>query len=413
MPKFSDVRLTNARIRSAKPGETLSDAGCPGLSLRVTATGRRVFSFRYRIGSVQKRITIGEWSDQLPLEVARARALAARDATADGRDPGEEKRARKSAFTFQDAADLYLQDRRLHCRPGSIVQIEALLRLHILPHFGGKLLREISRADVSEWMIQLGSGASKITANRSLIVIKAIFFKMIDLGRFEGGNPCSRVKKYKESNRERFLTGEERGRLERVLADVESGRTGGRGLGQISRGSLHAIRLLALTGARKEEIASLSWSEVDLERGFVHLGEGRSKTGKRSIPLTPQAIAYLRGLHDTRETLSPYVCAGVTGRPPANLQRAWVSVREAAGLHDVRIHDLRHSFASDAIQAGIPLEVIAEILGHSQIRTTQRYAHLDRRTVQAGLEKIGQKIADATATPPTVIPLRRGASGGE
>ena len=405
MPRYSDTRLTNNRIRSAKPGDTLSDAACPGLSLRVTSAGRHVFSYRYRVGSKQRRVTLGEWSDAFTLEQARAKARATKEATDDGRDPTLERKRRKSGITFKEAAALYVEDRALHCKPGSIVQIEQLLRLHLLPVFGDKLLREISRGDAHAWMVSKAAATTKIIANRALVVAKAIFFKMKDLERFQGENPFSRIRKYPEEARERYLSADERARLEEVLeAKLEA-----KGRKAINPSYVHAIRLLALTGMRKDEVCGLRWSEVDLERGLVFLPDERSKTGARGVPLTPQARDYLLRLHDSRSDLCPLVCPSSEGTSIyRNLARRWLDIRREAGLSDVRIHDLRHSWASDAINAGIPLEVIQWVLGHSQIKTTQRYAHLQVEKIAADLERVGAAIEEKTKrSGRKVLPLKR------
>ena len=223
-------------------------------------------------------------------------------------------------------------------------------------------------------------------ANRALGVLS----KMMNLAeawglRSDGSNPCRHVKKYREEKRERYLTKEELRRLGVTLADAERRKTE-------SPFALTAIGLLTLTGARLSEILTLRWEYVDLANSVLRLPD--SKTGAKEVYLNEAAIKLLRKM--PRMVSNPYVIAGKKdGSRLINLQKAWRRIRAAANLNDMRIHDLRHSFASVAAGTGMSLPMIGKLLGHSQPATTARYAHLADDPIRAASNLIGTEIAAA------------------
>ena len=200
--------------------------------------------------------------------------------------------------------------------------------------------------------------------------------------RSDGSNPCLHIKRYKEEKRERFLSAEEFARLGKVLDDTLRD-------GSETRSAVVAIRLLMLTGCRLSEIQKLRWEHVDLEAGELHLPD--TKTGGRAVPLAPSAVRLLVSL--PRDEDNPWVIAGrKPGSHLTDLQHPWRRIRARAELDDVRIHDLRHSFASRALALGEGLPMIGKLLGHTQVQTTARYAHLARDTVKASAARIGDSI---------------------
>ena len=198
----------------------------------------------------------------------------------------------------------------------------------------------------------------------------------------EGRNPCRSAVKYKERRRERFLTEEEFRRLGRVLAEAETE-------GGLSAYAVAAIRLLTLTGCRRNEILALQWKDVDLDAGELSLKD--TKTGARTVPLSPAALKVLAALPRVRG--NPWVIPGKKpGAHMRNINDPWEIVRKRAGLEDVRLHDLRHSFASRALALGESLPVIGKLLGHTQVETTARYAHLARDSVRESAARIAASI---------------------
>jgi integrase len=244
------------------------------------------------------------------------------------------------------------------------------MRLHLAERLRSRPLGAIARADIATLHLKLRD--KPYQANRLLAVLSKFFnwAKMQDL-RSDASNPCRHIKKYRERKRERFLTECELGRLGQALVNAETE-------GLASPWVIAAIWLLILTGARHSEIRKLLWSEVDLSRRRLRLRE--SKTNEKTIYLSDAAVEILASI--PRLDDNPHViCGEKIGACLVNLQKPWRRIRQMADLDDVRIHDLRHSFASFAAARGHSLQAIGALLGHAQTSTTARYAHLTENGV--------------------------------
>jgi integrase len=226
----------------------------------------------------------------------------------------------------------------------------------------------------------------------------------------EGMNPARKIEKYPEERRERFLTNEE---LERLGTAIREAETTGipwevdesapnakhiakaeKRFTKIDQYAASALRLLLLSGCRLREILHLQWDHVDIERGLLFLSD--SKTGRKTVVLNAPALSILAALPHA----GIYVIAGNTaGKPRADLKRPWQTIAKHAGLQCVRLHDLRHTFASVGAGGGLGLPIIGKLLGHTQASTTHRYAHLDNDPVRRGSEQIGNAIAAAMGEP--------------
>ena len=242
-------------------------------------------------------------------------------------------------------------------------------------------MRDIKRSDIAELHHALRK--TPYQANRTLGVLSKMFTLAEMWGwRPDGSNPCLHIKRYKEEKRERFLSAEEFARLGEALDEILRD-------GSETRSAVVAIRLLMLAGCRLSEIQKLRWEHVDLEAGELRLPE--TKTGGRAAPLAPSAVRLLQAL--PRDEDNPWV---ISGRKPGShltdLQHPWRRIRARAELDDVRMHDLRHSFASRALALGEGLPTIGKLLGHTQVQTTAPYAHLARDTVKASAARIGENI---------------------
>ena len=204
----------------------------------------------------------------------------------------------------------------------------------------------------------------------------------------DGANPCRAVRKYREKKRERFLSRDEYRRLGQALAEAEADAAAGAD-GAVSPYAIAALRLLMLTGCRLNEILTLRWDDVDRTAGEFRLRDG--KTGARMVPLTPTADAVLAGIE--RVPANPWIIAGKQpGTHLTTITAEWYRLRARAGLDDVRIHDLRHSYASRALAAGESLSMIGKLLGHADIQSTARYAHLARETERTSADRVGASI---------------------
>jgi integrase len=255
----------------------------------------------------------------------------------------------------------------------------------------------LSRSQVA--ILHRSMSATPYAANRMLAVVSSLY-------RWAGnhellpnshGNPAARLTRFKERSRERFLTPEELARLGDALA-----------VAPIDPFAIAAIRLLILTGARLREVLHARWEHVDFERGIIFLPD--SKTGKKPIFLNAAALVVLADL--PRLDGSPHVFPGKKdGTPRDGLDRPWSAIRKAAGLDGLRIHDLRHSFASIGAGGGLGLPIIGKLLGHSQAATTQRYAHLANDPVRQAVETIGATISAAMSRKrpgAEAVPFRKG-----
>jgi len=379
------ARISKTTVDALQPGDMLRDTEIIGFGVR-RQRGAPVYFVRKRVDGLARWITIGTHGAGWTPDKARKEAQSILGTIADGKDPVAAKRLDRDRSRVTDAAELFLAHHGPKLKPRTREEYERLFKLHILPAFGHRRVDEINRTDVARFHAE--RSATKAGANFALACLSKFMSWAEEHGlRTENSNPCRRVKKYTAVKRERYLTGEEFCRL-----GAELDRTDAEG--EDSPFVTAALRLLILTGARLNEILTLKWSFVDLERGLLFLPD--SKTGQKSIRLSEAAIAVLEGL--PRLSGNPHVLPGrVEGGHLINLQKPWRRIRERAGITDVRIHDLRHSFASVAAASGGSLPMIGKLLGHSQPQTTARYAHLADDPLRELNELVGGTIADALA----------------
>ena len=270
----------------------------------------------------------------------------------------------------------------LRCKPATAKSVRSLVRRHIVPALGGAAMAAVDRARVAEFHRRLHRTPS--TANAAVKTLSHMYALAEAWGAVpEGTNPCGSAVMYPARRRERFLTDREFERLGRALDEAEV-------RGGASPAAVAAIRLLMLTGCRKNEILTLRWEDVDLLAAALRLAD--AKTGPRTVSLSPSAVALLAGL--PRPAGNPWVFPGRgKGRHLRSIDDAWKTVRARAALDDVRLHDLRHSYASRALALGETLPMIGRLLGHSQMETTARYAHLARDSIRDSAARIADSIA--------------------
>ena len=357
------------------------DDDLPGFGVRIRSSGRKYYVAQFRADGRMRRITLGRHG-AVPTETARRRAMAAISEAKGGGDPAAVRDARRKAPTMKQLGRRFLEDYVPdHCKPSTSYEYGRSVKLFIEPRIGKRKVRDIKRSDIAELHHALRE--TPYQANRTLGVLSKMFSLAEMWGmRPDGSNPCLHIKRYKEEKRERFLSAEEFARLGKVLDDTLRD-------GSETRSAVVAIRLLMLTGCRLSEIQKLRWEHIDLEAGELRLPD--TKTGGRAVPLAPSAVRLLESL--PRDEDNPWVIAGrKAGSHLTDLQHPWRRIREKAELDDVRIHDLRHSFASRALALGEGLPMIGKLLGHTQVQTTARYAHLARDTVKASAARIGDSI---------------------
>ncbi len=360
------------------------DRDLPGFGVRVYATGRKVWCVQVRKPSGRlKRVGLGPLGKLTP-DGARRRAAEVIDRLRRGlpAEPAPEIREP----TVAELAERYIETHvQVNCEENTVRSYVRTLRQHVVPALGHIPLSELDRAHVSDLHGRLQDRPAQ--ANLSVRVLSGMLRAAEAWGLLAPGrNPCRTVRHYREAPRERFLAPDEYRRLGAVLAAADS-------RGSVYPSAVAAIRLLLLTGCRKQEILSLRWDDIDRSSGKIRVRDG--KTGPRQVPLTPAVAAVL---DSARATLcpedSPWVIPGKAGGKGylKGLDRIWRELRERADLSDVRIHDLRHSYASMGLALGEGLPVIGKLLGHGKMGTTARYAHLMLDAEKASAARIGQDL---------------------
>ena len=379
MPKITKRLVEAAEVRDKD--YIICDDELAGFAVRVLPSGRRSYIAQYRIGNRYRRMSLGAHGVLTP-EKARRMAFKVLAAVKDGEDPAGERSQARKACTVKELAERFDEEHiSVRLKPGTAQEYRRNLRRFILPALGSIKVADVTRADISKFHHDLRH--IPYQANRNLEVVSKMFVLAEMWGmRPDGSNPRLHIKKYPESKRERYLNQEELSELGAVLSEVEQ-------IGVEDIYAITAIRLLIFTGCRLNEIMSLKWAEVDFENGCLRLSD--SKTGARVVHLGPPALDLLANLE--RQLNNPWViCGKVPGTNRKEIQKFWQRIRKSAGIEDVRIHDLRHSFASNAVAQGMSLPMIGKLLGHTQVQTTARYAHLAADPVKAAANQISGNI---------------------
>ena len=381
-------KITQKTVESIIPGSTVNicwDTDLAGFGVRCRPSGQKYYFLKTRLGGRQRWITLGKHGAPWTPTTARKEVQRLVGEKAMGRDPAAARYAIKAALTIAELGLRFLDEHvSVHCKQSTANDYRRAIELLINPELGKTKIPNLVRADVSRFHHAFRD--TPYQANRALSVLS----KMMNLAevwglRLDGSNPCRHIQRYKEKKRRRYLNHDELERLGRVLEKVEAD-------GSVFPPAVAAIRLLIFTGARLTEILHLRWEDVDLKSGLLVLLD--SKTGAKQIFLNEAATLLLKSI--PRVEGNQHVIQGTkTGNCLVNLQKPWRKVRAQANLEDVRINDLRHSFASMAVGSGLPLTIIGGLLGHTQPSTTARYAHLADDPLRAAASLVGGKLAAA------------------
>ncbi len=355
------------------------DDDLKGFGVRVHPTGRKVYIVKTRYRGRVIKMTIGPHGAVTP-SYARVRAAEIITDARAGKNPAGRN---ADAPTMIALGKRFLKEYvATHCKPSTAEEYRRSVKLFIDPRIGRYRVPDIQRSDIAALHHDMRD--TPYQANRTLGVLSKMFnlAELWDL-RPDGSNPCRHVKRFREEKRERFLSDIEYQRLGAALKEIEVD-------GTETASAIAAVRLLMLTGCRLSEIQKLRWQHVDLGAGELRLPD--TKTGAKVVYLGDPAIAVLERI-DRRDG-NPWVIAG---RKPeshlTDLQHPWRRIRARADLDDVRIHDLRHSFASGGLLVGEGLPMIGKLLGHTQVQTTARYAHLASDPVKSAANRIASRIA--------------------
>jgi integrase len=397
-------RITAAAVDAMKPGEAVWDSETRGFGVRYRARDR-VYLVKTRVRGRQRILTIGRhgkgaWGP----ESARREAIRLLGLIRDGRDPAMERDAQKAAPTLERFATRFLDEyAAAHHKPRTRTEAEGLLRRYILPVLGTMKLRDIGKAEVAR--LHNACRQTPVAANRALALLSSMLTWAERLGeRPDGSNPCRYVDRFPEKGRERLLGPAELARLGEALTRAETSGPGGRATPDDWR-ALAAVRLLVFTGARVSEILTLRWEWIDAAQGVARLPD--SKTGAKNLYLPPGALAVLEAL--PRLAGNPHVLPGHrAGAHFVGLAKPWQRIRAEAGLLDLRLHDLRHGFASAAVAAGDSLFIVGKLLGHRNTATTERYAHLAPDPAKAVADRTAKRLqAMLEARSGDSIPLQQ------
>lgn len=392
------------------------DGELTGFGVRVRPSGSKSFIAVYRTGGRNtplRKVTIGAVG-KIEASVARNEAQRIIRQAELGFDHAAEKAKVRAEMIFSKVCDLYLAEGCDTKKPSTIATDKGRIERHIKPLLGRKRIGEITRTDIEKFMRDVANGKTatdertkargraiveggKGTATRTVGLLGGIMTFAVSR-QLRADNPVRGVKRYPDKKGETFLSPADLAKLGMALAEMETEGA--------NPSAIAIIRLLAFTGARKNEIASLKWSELDLERGYLRLGD--SKTGAKVIPIGAPAREVLAAQSAIDD--SPYIFPASTGgRQFQGLERVWAKVKTRAGFPKLRLHDLRHSYASMGLARGDALPVIGAILGHADLKTTSRYAHLADDPVRQAADGISESIKAALtqSRSAVVVPLKR------
>jgi len=398
------VKLTKSAVDRAEPKAHdyfLWDSELKGFGIKVAKGGRKSYVCQYRVGSGRtapsRRITIGAHGSPWTVDQARTEARKILGHAAHGEDPAKEKQDAKKQITVVGLCDLYLEQGIATKKASTIATDRGRIERHIKPLLGKKKVPEVTRGDIKRFMQDVANGKTatdvktglrgraivkggKGTASRTIGLLGGIFSFAVDCGFIEV-NPVRGIKRYTDRRGDRYLSQQELVALGQALRDgLKNG---------LNPQAIAILKLLIFTGARKGEIESLRWEEVDFDSGYLRLSD--SKTGQKAIPLNAAALKILKDIPHQQGSLFVFPAHRSNGYYEGT-PKIWRIIRSNAGLENVRLHDLRHSFASFAVSGGASLPVIGALLGHANSSTTQRYAHLHDDPLKMATEAVGQTI---------------------
>lgn len=376
------VRINKRSIDALSPRAgryVVFDDKLPAFGVEIMPSGLKSYKLWYRVGGRLRKLTLGRHG-AITAEEARELAKKALGAVANGGDPANEKaesrRAQTVATAFEEWLDRHVDAKR---KPATRIEYRRLFEKNIKWRLGTRQLKDVERADVMA--LHRALSASPYVANRAVATLRSFFTWCERQGlRPLNSNPARLVEPFREVKRERMISPVEFARLGVALRKAAKDEW---------PWATAAIMLLMFTGARRGEILALRWDEVDMKAGVARLPD--SKTGAKTIYLSQPALSVLKSV--PRQCDNPFViCGRLKGQPLIGLPRMWRRVRASAGLKDLRLHDLRHAFASAAALGGTPLLTIGRLLGHSQPSVTDRYAHLASSPLVSAADTVAAAI---------------------
>jgi integrase len=409
-------RLTERVVNRAKARKTKYEISCSvltGFTLRVLPSGKKVYYVRFRDGAgkdVRERLgptTELTYAEALTLATAKlSGAQQAPPAPTSSALPSASPRAEApqapDSPLFEEFAERFQREHAgVHLKPRTQRTYRQFLATRIIPAFRGVRLAELTFPEVARFHASMAD--KPYGANACLLIVSSMYTRAIQWGVLgkDFTPPTRGVKKFRTRSRERFLTPAERARLDRFLEAALTRK----GYGRIAFHAVAAIRLLSMTGMRRDEILDLTWEMVDFRHKCFRLPD--SKTGQKVVPVSDRALDLVRECREvwkscTFEPKPRHVIYSKNGKRiwSSSLTKTWTDkIRDRLpGFAGVRLHDLRHSMASDAIMAGVPLAVVGKILGHRKAETTARYAHIADSVLSEAVQTVSEAMHHSTKT---------------
>jgi integrase len=384
--------LTETYLESVRPPKSgrlsLRDANPPGFGLSVTANGVKSFVLDYRIFKRKRRMTLGRWPE-MTLKEARDAATEARRDVRENRDPLQTRNQSREMRTIHNlAADYLSKYAEQYKRKSSVADDRTMLATIVRPRIGDYAVAAITKEQIQKLHQDLA--ATPYRANRVLALLSKMFNLAIEWNAtnrvWRADNPALGVKKYPEEKRSRWLSKKEIGSLLTVLDKYPEQKTA------------NAIRLILLTGSRKGEALAAKWVDIDFTNRLWRKDSAHTKQKREEfVPLNSDAVKLLERMRKTKN--GEYLFPGLASdHPLEDLKTHWSEIRKLAKLPGVRIHDLRHTYASHLVSTGVPLFTVGKLLGHTQTVTTERYAHIGQEPQRAAAEKFGRIFRHAKKT---------------
>jgi integrase len=373
---------TVGRLSAPSKGNRIEyDDLVTGFGVRVTAAGAKSFIFNYRIDGRERRITIGSFP-VWKVDQARKHAKQLRAGVDTGVDPLVEKTAARLAPTVADMCERYIEDNLPKLRSTTAREYRSIIETYILPAMRHMKVADVQFATVDGfhrgWTKQ-----APYRANRAIQILSRMF-SLAQRWGWVRQNPAKGIEKNVENKRNRYLSSEELARLTTALAEHEDQQ------------AANVIRLLLLTGARKGEVLGMRWDDLDLRaKLWIKPGSATKQKSEHRVPLSEAAVTLLSELQTQTPEASPWVFPsdGSTGHR-IEIKHNWKTLCKAAMIKEARVHDLRHTYASVLVSAGLSLPIIGALLGHSQTQTTQRYSHLFDDPLRAATERAAAVITN-------------------
>lgn len=363
---------------SGNSRQIIWDSAVTGFGLRVYPSGKKSFVIAYRHHNRQRLMTIGDFGTHT-VDQARTIAKVELGKVAADTDPLRDKQLRARGERVKDFCAAYVER---HAKPKkkSWKDDQGMIDNRILPAWGSLQMKAIVREDVAALHRKIGAEKKPYAANRVLALISKMFELAEVWGYVPEGhpNPARKIEKFKERKRDRWVTPDELPALAQAIDDEPN---------TVAR---DALWLYLLTGLRKNELLSLKWSNINIDRRELHLDD--SKSGRAHyLPLSTAALTQLDAITPVKD--NPYVFPGRDdGHHLVNIDKAWRRVRKAAGIEDVRLHDLRRTVGSWLAQSGNSLHLIGRVLNHSNVSTTQVYARFGQDSIRQALDQHGEQI---------------------